>query len=96
VNTNLHEAPKLRIRCRFNEKEIRTAKKCILNGKKEPPNFTMKEMKLDNRSVFSKSKKSSKAGGKSKNSPNVEKDLEDFGDDPDILFPMERSEGVWM
>ena len=56
----------------------------------------MKEMKLDNRSVFSNSKKSSKAGGKSKNSANVEKDLEDFGDDPDILFPMERSEGVWM
>ena len=56
----------------------------------------MKEMKLDNRSVFSKSKKSSKAGGKSKNSANVEKDLEDFGDDPDTLFPMERSEGVWM
>ena len=57
----------------------------------------MKEMKLDARSVFSKSKKSSKAGVKSKNKENTEKDLEDFGDDTDVKEPLKREEGgCWL
>ena len=82
----------LRIRNKFDDKEIRTAKKCIVNGLERPPGFKNDILKMDNRSMISKSKKSSKAGGKKSSGMNAGQDLEDFEID-DMVLPAERTEG---
>ena len=51
---------------------------------------------MDNRSMISKSKKSSAKGGKSKGGMNAEQDLEDFVVD-DMILPIERKAGgIWV
>jgi len=59
------------------------AKKCIINQLEKPPGFTCKEIRLDNRSVFSKSKKSSRAGKKEK------KEVKEKDGDVDLDFTFE-------
>ena len=73
---------------KFNEEEINIAKKCVINGLKTPPGFSIRELKIDNRSVFSRSMKSTKGG---KNQPSVYKGI-DFQFD-DMLMPVDRQTG---
>jgi len=84
---------KLNIIAKFDDEEINIAKKCVVNGLKTPPGFSMRELKVDNRSVFSRSMKSTVKG--SKNQTSVYQGV-DFQFD-DMLLPVWREEGgTWV
>ena len=100
VSSNSLVVQQLTVRCKYDAKEIHIAKKCIVNQLDKPPNFVCKEIRLDNRSVFSKSKKSSR-GGKKEKKEKTDKDgdvdLDFTFEDMNVLVERKKEEeGVWM
>ena len=98
VKSEAANKPELNILNKYSSKEIRIAKKCLIQNPplEKPPQYKNEILKMDNRSMVSRSKKSGSKAGKNPTALIV--DLEDFDDQvPDEVDLLERDKnGIWL